>query len=82
MEDKIIDKITDKVLGKLSAGLFTILDTVLDVIAIGLIIYMIYRCIRFMFFAKNEDIEYYLFSWLLFLLVRITNTILSAKLGG
>lgn len=79
IENTINNKI-DTVVTSLSNAYFEVLVTILSVAGIGTIGYIIYQCIRMMFFQKDECTQKIIFGYFVFLLIRICTRIMEVKI--
>lgn len=86
--DGIITNIDDRVTLIVEDVTSSLVGTVVNVIVISSAVaasavlgYIVYNCIRMMFFQKEEDFQRILFGGFWFLIIRVFGTIVAVKLA-
>lgn len=58
----------------------SIFVVILSVAAIGAVGYILYQCVKLMFFAKQESVQKIIFGYFILLLLRICNVMIGVKI--
>ncbi|HHU81237.1 MAG TPA: hypothetical protein GXZ35_07945 [Acholeplasmataceae bacterium] len=79
MVEKTIEGIVEGIINYLQGVLLNLIS----IVCIGVVGYILYQCIRLMFFGNKENIgQKILFGYFVLLLLRVFNIILSVNMRG
>lgn len=67
----------DSITSSITNFFLEILLAIISVLAVGAILYIFYYCIKLMFFKKEEEMQKILFGFFVFLLLKISGTLIG-----
>lgn len=79
-EDYVITPATNHIINTLKWIVRTFADPLIGLLLIGVLVYIVYQCIRMMFFRREEDTQKVLFGYFVFLILRVCGTILGVMM--